>query len=129
MNETTRLLLAALLAALTLPACQPSFSAAEIETASNPPVGVTPIVRDDLLEVPEGVAIAIRVTPISGNATPYGPEDQIKLVSSNEGIVTTEPTPDGQVWVVAGVATGETCVELQINGKQEDCIETTVVSQ
>ncbi len=123
-----RSLLAVTLAAPTI-GCSPSFGNLEIEAVSNPPVGVTTTIREDEFEIPAGVAIAVRVTPLSDNATPYEASDRVRLRSQDDSVLDVEPTENRRIFVLIGVAEGDTCVEVEINGGGVDCIDSTVTTE
>ena len=120
-----RLLLCAALALPTL-ACSPSYMAVELEAVSNPPVGVTTTIRDDEVEIPVGVVMAVKVTPLSDNATPYERSDRVRLRGKDTSILDVEPTEDERVFVLIGVSPGNTCIEVEINGSNKDCIDASV---
>ena len=113
----------------SLAGCQPEFSTVELEAVSSPPVGVTTVVRDDEVEVPAGVAIAVEVTPLSGNSTPYSGEDKIRLHGRDESVLDAEPTEERRVFVLIGVSPGTTCIEVEINGSEKTCIDATVTAE
>jgi hypothetical protein len=108
--------------------CQPDFSGLDFEGVSSPPSGVTTIVRDDEIEIPEGIAIAVRVTPHSSNLTPYDSTNRVELRGRDEAILDVEPTEEERVWVLIGIDVGSTCVEVEIDGREQDCIDASVVA-
>lgn len=123
MASARTLLAPALLALLTagLAACQPEYAALEISVASSPPVPVD--VRDHSIEVPLGVAVLVRVEPISDNNNEYVETDRIELSSEESSILAVDPGSKERYFVLTGRKVGETCVSVYVNGRLEDCID------
>ena len=65
----TSLALVSLLACSVLSACQPDYSALDIDVVSTPIIPVD--IRSTSVEIPVGVAVLVRAIPRSGNATGY----------------------------------------------------------
>ena len=113
--------------ALAAGACQPSFGYLEIEPISSPPSGVTATIGTDEIELPVGIAIAARVVPHSDNATPYGRGDRLRLRAKDDDILELEPTLDAREWVFVGLSEGDTCIAVEINRDEVDCIDAEVI--
>lgn len=113
------------LALLALAGCHAMYAGLEIRlyTSTTEPVVVT----DQQIELPAGLAVAIEVLPLSGNRREYD-DDALVLRSEREDILLAEPA-DRQGWfVLVGVAPGETCVAVELDGEREDCIPARVVA-
>lgn len=108
----------------TAPACQPSFGYLEVTVRSSPPLPVS--VRDHRFELPVGVAVLIAVEPMSDNINDYVETDRLDLSPSDAAILDIEPGPESRTFVLIGVNPGETCVDVYINGRAEQCIPAVV---
>jgi hypothetical protein len=114
-----------LLAAIAIgPACAPSYGTVALEPISTPPVTVT--VRDFLVEMPAGIAVVVRASPESGNANEYDETYKLDLISKDRDVFTVYRREDRREFVFVGIAEGETCVEVIIDGTPHDCIDVTV---
>lgn len=119
------LALAAML--LSLGACQPQYAGLSIEPVSTPPTTVT--VRPHLIELPVGVAVVIAVRPRSSSSEFYSSSTRVDLVSLDRSVFNTQRREDPREFVLVGVAPGETCVEVRIDGAPEECIDVVVRAQ
>jgi hypothetical protein len=108
-------------------ACQPSYAGLSIEPVSIPPTSVT--VRSHLFELPVGVAVVISVRPRSSSQEPYASSAWIELVSLDRSVFEVKRRDDPREFVLVGVAPGETCVEVRIDGVPEECIDAVVRPQ
>lgn len=106
-------------------ACMPTYSSVEIDTISTPPASAT--VRDSFIEIPAGVAVVIRAEPLSDNHREYDGGTALDLYSSNRNIFTTYPRPSSSEFVIVGLEPGNACLEVVVEGDQEDCIDVTVL--
>lgn len=118
-----RIVLCALLFAAPA-ACAPSYGAIDIEPISTPPVSVT--VRDFLIEMPAGIAVVVQVSPRSDNQNEYDDTYKVDLISQDREIFNVYRREDRREFVLVGVAEGDTCVEVRIDGSPQDCIEVTI---
>jgi hypothetical protein len=117
----------ALFLSLASVACQPNYAGISIEPVSTPPTSVT--VRPHLFELPVGVAVAISVRPRSSSNEPYHSNARVELVSLDRNIFDVKRRDDAREFVLVGVAPGETCVEVRIDGVPEECIDAVVRPQ
>jgi hypothetical protein len=113
--------------ALASTGCQPSYNGIAIEPVSTPPTSVT--VRPHLFELPVGVAVAISVRPRSSSHEPYASNARVELVSLDRNVFDVKRRDDRREFVLVGVAPGETCVEVRIDGVPEECIDAIVRPQ
>jgi hypothetical protein len=112
---------------LAMAACQPNYNGLAIEPVSTPPTSVT--VRPHLFELPVGVAVAISVKPRSSSQEPYHSSARVELVSLDRNVFDVKRRDDPREFVLIGVAPGETCVEVRIDGVAEECIDAVVRPQ
>ncbi|MEZ4452792.1 MAG: hypothetical protein R3B09_25245 [Nannocystaceae bacterium] len=123
MSLSRTLLSSALLlaAAAGLTACQPDYGSLDISVESSPPVAVD--IRDHSFEVPLGVAVLIKVEPISGNNNDYVETDEVELDSKDSDVLAVDPGSKARTFVLTGRAVGSTCVQVYVNGRAEECID------
>ena len=105
-------------------ACAPAYGTVEIEPISTPPVSVT--VRDFLIEMPAGIAVVVQATPRSDNANDYDETYKLDLISRDRDVFTVYRREDRREFVFVGIAEGETCLEVIVDGTPHDCIDVTV---
>lgn len=105
--------------------CMPNYSSIEIDTVSTPPASTT--VRDHFIEIPAGVAVVIRAEPLSNNHREYKGGTSLDLFSSDRTIFSTFPRPSSSEFVIVGLEPGRACLEVVVEGDQEDCIDVTVL--
>lgn len=111
---------------LTAAACMPNYGTVEFEAVSNPPVPVT--IRSFLIEMPAGVAAVVRVRPISENRNDYDSSYKVDLFSSDRDVFVVERRPSRREFVLIGVNPGTTCLEVEIDGRPEDCIDVEITA-
>ena len=112
------------LLALSTTACQPSYGSIEFEPLSTPPVSVT--VRSFLIEMPEGVAVVVRATPISDSREEYESGDKVDLFSRDRDVLTVHRRDHRREFVLVGVGAGSTCLEVEIDGQPQECIDVEI---
>jgi len=112
------------LLALSTVACQPSYGSIEFEPLSTPPVAVT--VRSFLIEMPEGVAVVVRATPISDGREEYESGDKVDLYSRDRDVMTVHRRDHRREFVLVGVSAGSTCLEVEIDGEPQECIDVEI---
>ena len=110
---------------LAAAACIPSYGTVEFEAVSNPPVPVT--IRSFLIEMPAGVAAVVRARPISENRNEYDSSYKVDLFSADRDILVVERRPSRREFVLIGVNPGSTCLEVEIDGRPEDCIDVEIL--
>ena len=127
MAPARTLLIPALLGLVTIgaAACQPEYASLHFSLASSPPVPVS--VRDHAIELPVGVAVLVRVEPISDNNTEYVETDRVELTAADASVLGVAPGSKERYFVLTGREVGETCVEVYVEGRLEDCIDAMVV--
>jgi len=86
------------------------------------PVTVTP----DRIELPEGVAFLVKALPISRNEQDYTARDDMALTSANESILGVHEADRITKVVLVGVRAGSTCMRVEVNDREEECIPVEV---
>ena len=107
-----------------LAGCAPDFGHVELEPLSTPPVPVS--VRGSRVELPAGVAVAVKAELFSESARPYDDTNSLDLLSQDRVIFTTYPRAEPYEFVLVGVNPGETCMDVVIDGDAEGCVDVVV---
>ncbi len=107
--------------------CQPDFGVLEFDPISTPPTSIQ--LRSFLIEIPAGVAVVVEAKPISRNDVVYGSDTRVDLISQDRDVLVVQRRSDRRQFALVGVAPGETCVEVFIDGRSEDCIDAVVTPQ
>jgi hypothetical protein len=108
-------------------ACQPQYEQLEVRVAGEPRDGT--VVAAEQFRVPVGTATAIRVAPIASGRRDYEPFHLVELRSRNESVLGVLEGPELDVFVLLGVAPGETTVDVSIRGRHVDEIPGEVIEQ
>ncbi|MEM6989950.1 MAG: hypothetical protein AAF721_05620 [Myxococcota bacterium] len=114
----------AALAFSALAGCAPSYGSIDFDAVSTPPVSVT--VRSFLIDMPAGIAVVVRVKPISDNANDYDASYNVDLFSQDRDVLTVHRRNSRREFVLVGVNPGETCLEVEIDGRPEECIDVEI---
>lgn len=84
----------------------------------------------DRIEIVEGQAVLIEVTPVSDNPyEEYEEFDLVDLESFNENTLFVAPATEYDQFVLAGAGLGETVIRVRVNGEQEDTLDAIVVDR
>lgn len=122
----TRLVPAALLAAALLPACGPQYQTITFELRSQPPLPVR--ISADEIEIPAGIAVSVHATLESSTRIEFVPDDALDLDSQDRGILLSDATPGSHNFVLVGVAVGETCLQVEVEYEEQECIPVRVTA-
>ena len=125
MKSATLHLLLGTLAVVGL-GCQPSYDTISLTTESNPPAAVT--VRGNRIEMPAGTAIVLQADLRSGTREDYAGKGELELFSSDKAVFKVYPRPSDEEFVIVGIAPGEACMDVVVDGRLEDCVEVTVTA-
>lgn len=117
---------ALLLLALALAACGPQYKTIELDPVNSPPVPVR--ISANEIELPLGIAVAVHAEIFSRTTLEYTDEDRVDLLSRDRAIIDVTPTSGERNFVFVAVALGETCVAVEVNHDEEDCIPARVVA-
>jgi hypothetical protein len=114
------------LAALTLAAClrDEKYDGLSFDVQSSPPVPVS--VESDRIELIVGIAVKIEVSPRSAGRS-YSSRDQVELRADDSDLFEVYGAEESREFVLVGLREGESCLEVNINGRMEECIEVRVL--
>lgn len=117
----------ALLALLAVAAvgCGPRYQAITFTLLNNTPLPV--VVDEDGIEIPVGIAASVSARLHSSSMIEYD-QEALDLDSKDRGVLASDPGPGARTFVLTGVAVGETCLEVQVEFAEEDCIPVKVVA-
>lgn len=105
-------------------ACQPSYDTISLSSESNPPAPAT--VRGNRVELPAGTAVVVNAQLRSETRESYPGSGELELFSSDKNVFEVYPRPDDEEFVIVGIAPGEACMDVVVDGRLEDCVEVTV---
>lgn len=119
------LLLGTLAALGAAAGCQPHYNGLEIRYING-----TGEFSAAGIEIDEGQALAVEVTPVSDNRfEDYENFDIVELVSFNPTVMVVSPATDVNHFVLIGASPGNTGVDVSINGRDVDTLDATVQAQ
>ncbi|HEX6240157.1 MAG TPA: hypothetical protein VFZ61_04670 [Polyangiales bacterium] len=102
----------------------PHYVGVSFEPQSAPPVPVS--FEPDRIEIPVGIAVEVEVRPESSGEA-YDKHDLLVLRADDEDLLGVYATEDERQFVFVGLREGETCLEVQLNRQQRECIDVRVV--
>lgn len=105
----------------------PRYGGMVIEQRTEPPLPVT--VENDYIELQVGVAFMVKALPISSNDEPYTARDDMELSSANESVLRVYEADRITKVVLVGAGEGSTCMRVEVNGVDEDCITVEVTER
>lgn len=113
------------LTALAGVGCGPQYQAITFTLRNTPP---TPVEVDDhLIEIPVGIAASIHAELESGTNIEYV-DEPLELISQDRDVLLVEPSGGERNFVLVGVAVGETCLAVEVDHAEEDCISVRVIA-
>lgn len=114
--------------AMALPAChEAEFGELRVEQRSNSPLPID--VDDDLVELPVGIAVTLKVKPVSGNEQRYTSNDDLEFESRNPTVMGAFQIGETSEVVVTGVRPGRTCLRVIVNDEEVTCLDVRVTEQ
>jgi hypothetical protein len=118
--------LAIALALLALAACirDEKYDGVSFEIESSPPLPVS--VESDRIELVAGIAVKVAVQPHSSGRS-YSSNDLVALRADDDSIFEVYGTQDAREFVLLGLREGESCLDVRVNRRQEECIEVRVL--
>lgn len=123
-----RLGLGTILAAGLVAGCaQPEFGHLEVDQVSNSPAPVD--VTSDLVTIPVGIALNIKVKPVSSSRQGYTANDDLSFETENTSVMEAFQIEESSKVVITGVRVGETCLRVIVNHREVDCLRVEVVDQ
>lgn len=96
----------------------------EVQSAPPSPVSFEP----DLIQIVAGVAVKVHATPHSSGELEYTEQDLLTLRATAPEVLEVYGTEDAREFVLVGAEAGQTCVEVTINRKREECIPVRVLA-
>lgn len=106
---------------------QAEFGELTVEQRSSPPLAVD--VDDEQVELPVGIAVALKVKPVSSNRQKYTANDELELSSDNPSVMDAFQIDETSEVIVTGVRAGNTCLRVIVNHGQVACLDVRVVEQ
>lgn len=120
--------IATVLCSMMTQACaEPEFDHLEVEQRSSSPAPVD--ATDDLVEVPMGIALRIKVKPVARGSNRYSANDELRFDTDDSSVMEAFQVEDTSQVVIAGVRVGSTCLRVLVNDRQVDCLDVKVVNQ
>lgn len=104
--------------------CQPSYDTISLSTESTPPAPV--VVRGNRVELPAGVAIVVSADLQSETREDFPGNGELELFSSDKAVFEVYPRPRDEEFVIVGIAPGQACIDVVVDGRLEDCVEVSV---
>lgn len=97
-----------------------AYAGVSFELLSAPPIPVS--IHVGGLELTAGVAVKVEATPESSGRA-YTRRDRIDLRSSGPELLSVYPSEDSdRQFVIVALRPGDTCVEVLVNRRSEECI-------
>ena len=88
---------------------------------SSPPAAVR--IDQNLIEMPAGISVLVRATPRSDSSTEYKSKHRLTLESADLDIFDVRRSEDeDDEWVLIGVSPGSTCVRVDVDGDEQECL-------
>ncbi len=115
-----------IIALLLFSACgeNPEYGGMTFDQRTVPPLPVS--LQADEIEMHVGSAFMIKALPVSANDDKYTASDDMALTSANPSILKVHEADRITKVVLVGVSEGVTCMNVEINGRDEDCITVRV---
>ena len=107
-------------------ACNPDYHTVRLTTESNPPAAVN--IRGNRVELPTGIAVVVEAELVSRTSEDYPGRGELELYSSDSNVFEVYPRPSHEEFVIVGINPGTACMEVVVDGRQEDCIDVTVTA-
>lgn len=107
-------------------ACNPDYHTVRLSTESNPPAAVN--IRGNRVELPAGIAVVIEAELVSRTNEDYPGRGELELYSADRNVFEVYPRPSHEEFVIVGISPGTTCMDVVVDGRQEDCIDVTVTA-
>lgn len=112
---------------LVIGCTQPEFGHLEVDQVSNSPAPVD--VTSGLVTIPIGIALNIKVKPVSSSRQGYTANDDLSFETENSSVMEAFQIEESSKVVITGVRVGETCLRVLVNHREVDCLRVEVVDQ
>lgn len=126
-REMRHLVLGAFLVAVSSGCAQAEFGELEVEMQSSPPVTVD--VRSSGITLPVGIAVRLKVKPVSKSTQRYTSNDELEFQSNNPSVMEAFQFEETSQVVLTGARVGETCLRVLVNQREVECLSVNVVKQ
>ena len=107
--------------ALALVACEPRYDRLGFEVRSSPPATVS--LGSHRIEITSGVAVVVRVEPISENAADYDDSTDVELATEDPEVLDVVPGQTPREFALVGVWPGETRLIVTVDGSVVDHVD------
>jgi hypothetical protein len=91
---------------------------------SAPPLPVS--FEPDRIEIPVGIAVKVDVK-LHSDGREYDEDDLLTLRADDEDVLEVYGAGSDRSFVFVGLREGETCLEVRVNRKEQECIEVRVL--
>lgn len=102
----------------------PEYGGMTFQQHTEPPLPVS--VTPERISLPEGIAFLVKALPVSRNGQDYTARDDMALTSANESILGVHEADRITKVVLVGVRVGTTCLRVEVNDHEEECIPVEV---
>lgn len=106
---------------------QPEFSHLEVEQRSSSPLPVD--VSNRRVTIPVGVAVRLKVKPVSKGERRYSSTDDLEFATDNSSVMDAFQVEETSQVVVTGGRAGTTCLRVIVNDQQVECLRVEVIEQ
>ena len=113
--------------ALMLTACAPDYGGLAIEIEGVALAG--DYVESRRINLVLGHVVRVHARPRSLTSKVYEDSGRFEMVSASPDIARVYRDPEDWRWVIVGRSDGETCIEVRIDGKREECLEIQVQAE
>lgn len=106
--------------------CAPKteYDGLSFKPQSAPPVPVS--FEPDRIEIPLGIAVKVQVT-LHSDGREYDSDDLLTLRADDDDVLEVYSAGNGRNFVFVGLREGDTCLEVKVNRKEQECIEVRVL--
>jgi hypothetical protein len=106
--------------------CAPKteYDGLSFEPKSAPPLPVS--FEPDRIEIPVGIAVKVDVK-LHSDGREYDDDDLLTLRADDEDVLEVYGAGSDRAFVFVGLREGDTCLEVRVNRKEQECIEVRVL--
>jgi hypothetical protein len=102
------------------------YAGLSFDVQSAPPLPAS--VESDRIELVVGVAVQVGVEPVSTGGREYSEDDLLALRADDADVLGVYATEDARTFVLVGVREGDTCLQVKINRREQECIDVRVLA-
>lgn len=104
-----------------LVACEPRYDRLDLQVTSSPPAAIS--LGSDHIEITSGVAVVVRVEPLSENAFEYDGATDVELATEDPDVLEVVPGQTPREFALVGVWPGTTRLVVTVDGSVTDHID------